>query len=75
MYSHFGVKEVGWETDGSLETSEKGKGRGLIPRDPQVSQPTHLTITYKHMYSHFGVRGVGWETYGSLETSEKEKGR
>ena len=48
---------------------------GLVSRDPQVSQPTHLTLTYKLMSSYFGVRGVGWETYGSLETSEKLKGR
>ena len=27
MYSYFGVRGVGWETYGSLETSEKGKGR------------------------------------------------
>ena len=47
---------------------------GLVSRDPQVSQPTHLTPTCKHMYSYFGVRGVGWETFGSLETSKKGKG-
>ena len=46
-----------------------------VPRHPQVSQPTHFTLTYKLMSSYFGVRGVGWETYGSLETSEKVKGR
>ena len=47
---------------------------GLVSRDPQVSQPTHLTPTCKIIYSDFGVRGVGWETFGSLETSKKGKG-
>ena len=61
------MRGVGWETYGSLETNEKGKGRGVVPRDPQVSQPNHLTLTYKFMYSYFGVKRVGWETYGSLE--------
>ena len=49
--------------------------RGLVPRDPRVSQQNHFTLTYKIMYSYVGVGGVGWETYGSLETSGKGKGR
>ena len=47
---------------------------GMVWRDPQVSQPTHLTPTCTIIYSDFGVRGVGWETFGSLETSKKGKG-
>ena len=51
---------------------------GLVSRDPQVPQPTHLTPTCEIIYSYVGVRGpvrgVGWETFGSLETRKKGKG-